>query len=1309
MSIIKFFLSRLNGEKKLTGLGSGKKYQGKVQTNAPCYMLEMEDANFHHNSAVLLPDFGDTWPQQGTTQAQQRITGLAVLYACYKHLQENPEQKSLVIGHTDRSGGDQYNQALSELRAENVLSALVGDRSSWVRTTLAKNKVEDYQQILLWLTHGLGWGCDPGAKTNAKNAKTRRAVEKFQAQYNERFSSPISVDGAVGPHTWGAFFDVYMQELSTILGINAEGLKEKQNKIKAKQLLACPFIGCGEQWPITEDVKANYKTPVDRRVEIRFFDPDEVPSVDCNSPLVACEVLYTKNSFYKPIPVPLNPLPKPSGVAVQIYLQLCFQTPNSKEDPVPFPEGVPVTIEYAKGESDHIETGEHGLLHFFADRVNEAFTLRFAFKEVIYIACPPDSSGNEVAVKLSEIDNYSKANPTHRLLMLPKDWTMAQCNWEVKNADHYDSASYHFRNLEDESIDIIGSEASPVAVMLMPRWQFARFGFFDRISGSSKHNYKQISIPLTLVEGFNIAPLASNASPDAGGKWMSNEDDLIKACHCIPWIIQRKKGGADEPKPDKKSLIQLRTEPSTYIFCQDEKNYKIEVVSDPSLLEPGPDRLKYYDMPEVWLSKNYYTRIAENENGDFYENLSEDDINKSLSYEGRLVFSLDDIVLTDGRLAPVVIAANDQVAIYFHKFLNPNADGSTLPQYPGADPKKIFNSEGLFKPGSDLTKRYYPYSDVTSTKNHYITTYPNWTRLVIAQGNFFDVFDKRTPDTEEIVGARAGVRWVDGVAAGVPPTQNQNVRPAKTTSNKVDSQKSFFAIQPFFSQDMPATMNGDLASGVYREWTSPIPSIAGWLHGRFDVVMLRCCDVVDGNEIAINVQKIRVRHNFGAAITANQRTNFVQKVMQNVPNRWNGISKKNVGTNISPDIKVFNHGNYWLEPQDTAVKLRVVVRWILQETPLPQAHFRVDVPPPPNNSRSFMGPYDGTGGAFIGDEQDGSTGRFTAAHECGHAGSLPDEYMEKWSTCSYTFPGFKCYVPGDPFSIKDGPMMVDNHFIQGRYFWHNAEWIRQITGIPMHVRIEESPTKIYKYKVKSHPLPNAVAPGSNRVFTHHPLMIESDARTGARGQFDLYLYEIGEDQYRYSIKSGKDFDGILVVVVKMRMNFSNATQYAHISKSIESILAEIDNKFNFKFRADSVQPVGGVTFKKCLVYFSPRFLVNNFINDGTAQNNFFIQFLGLPAVTQAAYTAKVNSIDAKNPHDFGVRIDSAVSTGWGNGVAMRQLRFRRDVTISAQAASIGTAFWPYFGHMVGIGLPSGGGSVPSNTQVQNSIVRRPAS
>lgn len=109
------------------------------------YILELEDVLFHFDSPVLLPD--TTATGNGTAQ-QQRINGLAVLRTCYDHAETHTNQKLLIAGHTDTTGSEAYNIELSQMRADNVLFALLGDRDRWVEISNRKHQVEDYQQIL---------------------------------------------------------------------------------------------------------------------------------------------------------------------------------------------------------------------------------------------------------------------------------------------------------------------------------------------------------------------------------------------------------------------------------------------------------------------------------------------------------------------------------------------------------------------------------------------------------------------------------------------------------------------------------------------------------------------------------------------------------------------------------------------------------------------------------------------------------------------------------------------------------------------------------------------------------------------------------------------------------------------------------------------------------------------------------------------------------------------------------------------------------------------------------------------------------
>jgi len=168
---------------KIKNLNSGGLRSIKMKIKFHFYLLEMEDVNFHYNSAVLLPDYGEKAPEPGTTE-QNRITGLSVLYACYKHAVENPTQFLVIIGHTDKSGPHYSNLLLSQLRAQNVLFALIGNKKDWVEVSLIKHKNEDYKQILKWISYTKGWNCDPGEINNDSDIKMRVAIENFQTACN---------------------------------------------------------------------------------------------------------------------------------------------------------------------------------------------------------------------------------------------------------------------------------------------------------------------------------------------------------------------------------------------------------------------------------------------------------------------------------------------------------------------------------------------------------------------------------------------------------------------------------------------------------------------------------------------------------------------------------------------------------------------------------------------------------------------------------------------------------------------------------------------------------------------------------------------------------------------------------------------------------------------------------------------------------------------------------------------------------------------------------------------------------------------
>jgi hypothetical protein len=252
-------------------LQTGYKHTVTVVERHRVHVLEFEDVLFHHNSAVMMPD------RTPGTADQDRITGLGVVVAAYYHARSNDDQKLLLAGHTDTSGGSDYNEKLSKQRAEDAQCVIEGTKDPWVDIALDKGKVEDYQQILAWVAATQLWPCDPGGIDNQNGPKTKAAVKAFQEHYSKaEFGTEITADGVVGKQTWGAFFEMYMHELQEMTDTDAAGLDELRGKI-TWLYDDRKFVGCGEYHPIDQPYLQNRRSQANRRVELLFYEPGEEP------------------------------------------------------------------------------------------------------------------------------------------------------------------------------------------------------------------------------------------------------------------------------------------------------------------------------------------------------------------------------------------------------------------------------------------------------------------------------------------------------------------------------------------------------------------------------------------------------------------------------------------------------------------------------------------------------------------------------------------------------------------------------------------------------------------------------------------------------------------------------------------------------------------------------------------------------------------------------------------------------------------------------------------------------------------------
>jgi hypothetical protein len=1153
---------------KIQNLLSGEKHNVKVKTKYEVFMVEMEDVNFHHDSAVLLPDYGTSKPVEGASEEQDRITGLAVLYACYKHVRAHPQQSCLVVGHTDRSGSRAYNQTLSELRARSVLFALLGDRTRWVDISLQKNKVEDYQQILLWLTHQVGWNCDPKNKNNINDADTRKAVEDFQREYNTRFNASIDVDGKVGKQTWGAFFDVYLEELKHALGTDDEGLQQAQQSLK---YLPCESIGCGEDYPKTPDRQEFYKSAIDRRVEILFFDSGEEPILDCAKTGGICKELYGLK-MYVLQPVQVDPLPLPSGVAVRVMLQMLYKDPNPDAPKRTFPRGLPVTVEYADGSREEKSLGDDGILEFFALREKQSFTLRFTTPERLYVAVPPaEAQDPEELIAETQVGNYHR-DRRFRLFNLPQDWGLTEADWSVRGTDTFDPSDHHFKQLDEMSTTAIGSEVSPVELVLDPHWQYVKLLYFDRVLN------ERLSIPPLMLEAFFRASNSSGA-PDVRCNWTTTNE----ACQCIPWILRT------SPRPDANVLFQFRTLPDTFIDSTggnvgDRRlvTRNAHVVQDPGLNVgtsvavdfnvPNAQRLAYYDLPQVWKSRTYFGRLSGGtgqpaaKSGRFEELAGE-----PTTDERPILFSLDDMVLTDSALRPINWTPSadirNRLSVFCNSFAREGPSASDL------------SDVGMYKPDTGNHRAFFTQRPSEETDRNYIADYPEWTRLIITQGNAFDVFDQRTPDSPSgVVGARAAVRYVDVFTSTntfVPPGTNRPSVPDPI-------ERPFITVHPMYEQRHD------------RWWTSSQTDDRGI--GRFDLILLRCCSALDSlsTEVGQLLAYFRFFFNFNATfessatasgLSGNAATEWVNDAVGLLLRRWNGPE----GTH-NPTITELRAA------ETSRRKLHVRSLWFAQDLPRPISHYEMGVF---QQVRAYMDASKGRGalrethralktsGFGHGETFHGIS---TFAHEAGHGGSLGDEYVEQTSPTNLPvpwMPGFDSFSPGAPFSIDRPAMMVSNQQIRGRFSWHLAEWLWERNGLSIDFEVHHAG---HEYRLPHH----IESPRKSHV--NFPIRAERNRVSGDHGRHDVFFYPLGaevfsvDDLPRRARRDGA-FTGIVVVVVKMGFDFSESNQ-TEIHKWLTAVHAQLDFRFNLKFVARGT--VGGVQYDRVLLQVSPRYRASGY-------------------------------------------------------------------------------------------------------------------
>ena len=963
---------------------------------------------------------------------------------------------------------------------------------------------------------------------------------------------------------------------------------------------------------------------------------------------------------------------------LNVYLEFKFKDPESNV--YTFPKDFPIQVWDDKQVLEK-KTDEKGRVDFEIDRAHDWVTLKFGNGPVYFAV--NDSKTGKCDLKV-EADRKDLSAKDIKFFGPPDTWGLIESIWKFSEEPKFidntvarkddEGKIYLYQATGNNWVRRIGEKDAPITLTLDPNWQFNRVEFFDRYYGHTDHKHKRVDAPPFLMEA--IWAQGKTETREGSGQWVLNPASVDDSVHSVPWIRQKTADGKKSEKPDKDCYVRFKTEADTFSVSSDATTRKLDLIpAGDKRLAPGADRLKLYDLPAQWEARKYWTRLGSGakQEGKFWEDWTPPDLLRSRAVKDPLIFSLDDIIVTDTAFNPVKLAKTDRLAVFYHRF-KPDYDQTA---------KTDVSPHGVIKPNAN--EPYF--SDITmkGADFNYLADYPNWVRLMAGIGCLYDAFDKRT--VSGVVGARAGVKWYDPTASAA------TAAPAVGNNNPIMFQpavdKTHFVVEPFFGQSQ------------HKHWMQF--DSGGSRTGRFDMALVRNCDRLGAKEFFVSLQYFRLFYNFltapmaatlklnaSALTTPAAQTNYIQSSAVGLMDRWNG---NDAVSTVRGEIV----------PQNAAKNLTGEVLWFVQPAVgLPDAHFRLDITA--GVGRASMGSWGGTGTvddtyATVTNGMYKTQNEYVLAHELGHGGSLPDEYAEDEMWASQGAPGFSCNTPGDPF-VDEGarpdfnstvyttanppyPMMSFTVEMRNRYFWHNAEFARKFVKEPMLAKYGTYP----EYSVPGHPS----FPRSQ--YSYWPIGNALNQKLGANGKADIYLHAAGKERYTIDLLPKGPYDGFVTVLIKLVIYESTAgpSRIDPVRKAVRNAMLDYNQRYYCAGDASVLidDGVGGpgvpkvFTYSKAALRLSPRFAVDPV--DKTATD---AAFAGKKApddfnTYQTKYAATVaKAIKAFGQH-FAVNIVDAKAGASGFNAATGKLDIVVDYKDLSFLNTVRSLANQYFRDMIG--------------------------
>jgi hypothetical protein len=417
-------------------------------------ILEMEDVLFHLNSAVMMPENpqGKSSEQGDAAAEDESLTGIKALAVVFKQFEFDPDKRMIITGHTDTSGTASFNFKLSDERAGNILYLLSGTKELWGENCYRRHKIEDYQQIMKYFAPKLKCGCDPGNIDDTWGDKTKEASRNFFIKMNpltaeENFKKLNKDSQKRWPQEiWECVYDLYSKEMAEALEItDAELDSRRKNEVKFIDEKK-KYLGCGESFPIENKEKNNYRSQKNRRVEILFFDKEEIPDIKCPA---------VKDRTHKDDECPLwrkfyfkTDYINPGDLKSLVYHLKFFYYDRIKNEMTAVPEGLEVKVFENGGKQLPAQTVYKDCVYFvkvnFGSKIvkPERTEIYFEFETTnLWIYTKDKDTSPEIVTKSpGEVDKL-KLKERMQYYDLPVKWTSRKY-WTRYNADFFKGDGY---------------------------------------------------------------------------------------------------------------------------------------------------------------------------------------------------------------------------------------------------------------------------------------------------------------------------------------------------------------------------------------------------------------------------------------------------------------------------------------------------------------------------------------------------------------------------------------------------------------------------------------------------------------------------------------------------------------------------------------------------------------------------------------------------------------------------------------------------------------------------------------------------